>query len=61
MLKWAQGMIVDHEGFELTPSSPILDPGRYEYEAALPSKCCYKGNICASDAKLCADGYTGVM
>ncbi|DBA65916.1 TPA: hypothetical protein ACH3X2_002940 [Trebouxia sp. C0005] len=36
-LKWAQGMIVDHEGFEVTPSSPVLDPGLYEYQVALPS------------------------
>ena len=42
-LKWAQGMIVDHEGFEVTPSSPVLDPGLYEYQVALPSKCCYQG------------------
>ena len=50
-LNWAQGTIVDHEGFEVTPSSPVLDPGCYEYTVALPSKCCYKGILSASDAK----------
>lgn len=29
-------MITDNEGFEVTPSSPNLQPGCYEYEGILP-------------------------
>lgn len=59
MLKWGQGMIVDHEGFVLTPSSPVMDPGRYEYQADLPSKCCYKAIFLQVMRN--ADGCIGVM
>lgn len=60
-LNWAQGMIIDHEGFHVTPSSPVLDPGHYEYKLALPSKCCYNGILIASDAASYADGCTGFV
>lgn len=29
-------MITDNEGFEVTPSSPQLQPGCYEYKCILP-------------------------
>jgi len=42
-LRWADGMIIDHEGFEITPSSPVLDPGLYDYKRSLPGEYCNTG------------------
>lgn len=36
MQRWGSGMIIDNEGFEVTPSSPHLQPGLYEYKGILP-------------------------
>lgn len=53
-LRWADGMIIDHEGFEITPSSPVLDPGLYDYKRSLPSKYCNTGILPFCKAKLYA-------
>ncbi len=51
--RWADGMLTDHEGFEITPSSPVLDPGLYDYKGALPGECCKTACLlCARDCKV---------
>ncbi len=67
-LRWADGMITDHEGFVVTPSSPVLKPGVYEYVCPLPSKFCIPSVIlvhglagCQScSCKSCLASFTSV-
>lgn len=47
-------MITDLSGFQVTPSSPILASGVYEYEQLTPSKYCKVGMPHFCSAKLCA-------
>ncbi|KAL3151589.1 hypothetical protein ABBQ38_012585 [Trebouxia sp. C0009 RCD-2024] len=65
MQLWGHGMITDNEGFEVTPSSPNLQPGCYEYEGILPGGTPYPAALAqdlsarppntrqARDAELC--------
>ena len=50
-VRWAVEFMVDHEGFEVTPSSPSLDPGVYEYKL---SKFCNTNVLPFCQIKLCA-------
>ncbi|KAL0036468.1 hypothetical protein WJX77_008905 [Trebouxia sp. C0004] len=52
MQRWGSGMIIDNEGFEVTPSSPHLQPGLYEYKGILPGGMPYPSAL-AQDLSAC--------
>ncbi|KAL3155446.1 hypothetical protein ABBQ38_011002 [Trebouxia sp. C0009 RCD-2024] len=46
--RWGNGMIIDNEGFEVTPSSPTLQPGCYEYKRLPPGGMLYPSALAQS-------------
>ncbi|KAL0031787.1 hypothetical protein WJX79_007442 [Trebouxia sp. C0005] len=70
--RWGNGMRIDSEGFEVTPSSPHLQPGRYEYTRIPPGGMPYHSALPhelsarppnsrqARDAELCDKAKSGV-
>lgn len=55
--RWGNGMRIDSEGFEVTPSSPHLQPGRYEYTRIPPGTLRGTGRLFIGCKVCCSFGH----